>query len=63
MSFTLPKHNLKDLDPSYKMDLDFLGCFGSENLHLIPEEIRYCEKDVKSQDGKSSISLLLFSYD
>ena len=33
-------NNLKDLDPSYKMDLDFWDCFG-QKLHLIVEEIRY----------------------
>ena len=32
-------NNPKDLDPSYKMDLDFLDCFGREKLHLITEEI------------------------
>ena len=30
MSFTLPK-NPEDLDPSYKMDLDFWNCFGRGN--------------------------------
>ena len=28
-------NNLKDLDPSYKTDLDFWGCFGSEKLEEI----------------------------
>ena len=31
----------KDLDPSYKMDLDFGDCLGRKNLHLITEEIWY----------------------
>ena len=31
----------KDLDPSYKMDLDFGGCFGRKNRCLITEEIQY----------------------
>ena len=34
-------NNPKDLDPSYKMDLDLWDCFGRKNLHLITEEIRY----------------------
>ena len=34
-------NNAKDLDPSYKMDLDFWDCFGREKLCLISEEIRY----------------------
>ena len=35
-------NNPKDLDPSYKMDLDFWNCFGREkNLRLIAEEIRH----------------------
>ena len=38
-NFTLP-NNPKDLDPSYKMDLDLWGCFGREKLCLITEEIR-----------------------
>ena len=31
----------KDLDPSYKTDLDLLDCFGRKKLRLITEEIRY----------------------
>ena len=34
-------NNPKDLDPSYKMDLDFWDCFGRKKLCLISEEIRY----------------------
>ena len=34
------QNNLKDLDPSYKMDLDLLDCFGRKTLRLISEEIR-----------------------
>ena len=34
-------NNLKDLDPSYKMDLDLWDCFGGKKIHLISEEIRY----------------------
>ena len=34
-------NNPNDLDPSYKMDLDFWDCFGrKKNLHLIAEEIQ-----------------------
>ena len=33
-------NNPKDLDPSYKMDLDFWHCFGRKNLHLISEKIQ-----------------------
>ena len=32
-SFSLPKHT-KILDPSYKMDLDFLDCLGRVKLVL-----------------------------
>ena len=28
-------NNPKDLDPSFKMDLDFWNCFGRKQLHLI----------------------------
>ena len=28
----------KDIDPSYKMDLDLWDCFGKKKLHLITEE-------------------------
>ena len=36
------QNNLKDLDPSFKTDLDLWDCFGSKNkLCLITEEIRY----------------------
>ena len=42
MRFTLPKQS-KDLDLSFKRDLDFLDCFGrKKKLHLITEEIWYC---------------------
>ena len=35
-------NNPKDLDPSYKMDLDFLDLFWKEiTLHHITEEIQY----------------------
>ena len=34
-------NNLKDLDPSYKTDLDLWDCFGRKKLCLITEEIRY----------------------
>ena len=34
-------NNTKDLDPSYKTDLDLWCCFGSKKLRLITEEIRY----------------------
>ena len=33
--------NPKDLDPSYKMDLDLWDCFGRNKLHLITQEIWY----------------------
>ena len=33
-------NNPKDLDPSYKMDLDLWDCFERKNLRLITEEIR-----------------------
>ena len=36
--FTFP-NNPKDLDPSYKTDLDFCYCFGRKKLRLITEEI------------------------
>ena len=29
----------KDLDPSYKMDLDFWDCFGRKTFRLITKEI------------------------
>ena len=32
-------NNPKELDPSYKMDLDFWHCYGMKKLHLITEEI------------------------
>ena len=32
--FSLPKQP-KDLDPSYKTDLDFLDCFRRQTSHLI----------------------------
>ena len=31
----------KDLDPFYKMEIDFLDCFGRKKLCLIMEEIQY----------------------
>ena len=34
------QNNPKDLDPSFKMDLDLWDCFGRKKLHLIIEEIR-----------------------
>ena len=34
-------NNPKDLDPSYKMDLDFQDCFGRKKLHLIAKEKWY----------------------
>ena len=34
-------NNPKDLDPSYKMDLDLGNCFGRKKHSLITEEIRY----------------------
>ena len=34
-------NNPKDLDPSYKMDLDLWDCFGRKKLCLITEEIWY----------------------
>ena len=33
------QNNLKDLDPSYKTDLDLWDCFGRKKVHLISEEI------------------------
>ena len=35
------QNNLKDLDPSYKTDLDLWDCFGRKKIHLISEEIWY----------------------
>ena len=35
-------NNPKDLDPSYKMDLDLWECLGrKKKLHLITKEVRY----------------------
>ena len=34
-------NNPKDLDPSYKTDIDLWDCFGRKKLRLIIEEIRY----------------------
>ena len=34
-------NNPKDLDPSYKTDLDLWDCFGRKKLCLITEEIWY----------------------
>ena len=34
-------NNPKDLDLSYKTDIDFWDCFGRKQLCLIPEEIQY----------------------
>ena len=33
-------NNPKDLDPSYKTNLDLWDCFGRKKLHLITEEMR-----------------------
>ena len=38
-SFTLSKHSQKDLDPSFKMDLDIWDCLGRKKLCLIAKEI------------------------
>ena len=35
------QNNLKDLDPSYKTDLDLWDCFGRKKIRLVSEEIRY----------------------
>ena len=35
------QNNPKDLDPSYKMDLDFWDCFGRENPILYQNFIRH----------------------
>ena len=35
------QNNHKDLDPSYKMDLGFCGCFGGEKKDLIIKKIQY----------------------
>ena len=50
-------NNPKDLDPSYKMDLNFWVCFGRKKLYLITKEIRY--KFSVSNGGRSS----RFTYD
>ena len=34
-------NNAKDLNPFYKMDLDFLDCLGRKKLCLITKEMRY----------------------
>ena len=39
-------NNPKDLDPSYKTNLDLWDCFGRKNLCLITEEIRYTDQCV-----------------
>ena len=39
-SFTFP-NNPKDLDPSYKMDLDFLIVLEGKKLSLVTKEIQY----------------------
>ena len=36
-------NNLKDLDPSYKTDLDLWDSFGRKKMCHISEEIRYIE--------------------
>ena len=40
--------NLKDVDPSYKMDLDLGDCFGKEKPHFIAElhkpDLHICSK-------------------
>ena len=43
-------NNLKDLDPSYKMDLDFWNCLEGESLRLIIGEIRYWKSINKITD-------------
>ena len=41
MRVLLLLNNPKDLDPSYKMDLEFWNCLkGKKKLRLITEEIR-----------------------
>ena len=40
-------NNPKDLDPSFKIDLDPRDCFGRKIIRLITEEIGYMSKDWK----------------
>ena len=48
--------NRKDLDPSYKTDLDLWDCFGRKNLRLITEEIRYEQNNMKIIKKKTLFS-------
>ena len=50
-------NNPKDLDPSYKMDLDFWDCFGRKKHHLVSEEIRYYILG-ETSNAKSELVLL-----
>ena len=53
--FSLPfnDYNPKDLDPSYKTDLDFWDCLGREKLCLITEEMWYLSQ-IKNMYGSGS---------
>ena len=42
-------YNPKDLDPSYKMDLDLWDCFERKKLCLVIEEIRYISKHFEEE--------------
>ena len=54
-------NNPKDLDPSYKMDLDFWDCFGrKEKLHLIKEEIRYLAEINRDKEHMFNCSEQIF---
>ena len=37
-------NNPKDLDPSFKTDLDLWNCFGRQMIRLITKEIQYTQK-------------------
>ena len=50
MNFAL-LNNIKDLDPSYRMDLDFLDCFGRGKPLFIAGEIRYLSTAHSRHDG------------
>ena len=50
-------NNPKDLDPSYKTDLDLWDCFGRKNLRLITEEIRY----ICSQTQSAYVTFIFIS--
>ena len=54
-NFTLP-NNPKDLDPSYKMDLDLWNCFGKKNSVFQPK--KYCSWDSAGEDSTGSALLL-----